>query len=212
MIWKNSKALNLVEMLRNEIERNEWDVGRIKVLFRALKIAKPKEAIEFITEKFSELVIFGKELILLMETLEDKSIWCFDDLCDAVVQAILSPPASSVQVIRTWLLEIFVRDIINPTAAVQQKLDSLGAVIDKRQLLLIRGRRKDINYFRKQKTAIQSFSDVECHCLVWGASCLPQDEYDVWLKTTALHLNKPLDGLYLKWISSNNNRIGSSSS
>ena len=201
------KGLNLVEMLRNEIERNEWDVGRIKVLFRALKIAKPKEAIEFITEKFSELVIFGKELILLMETLEDKSIWCFDDLCDAVVQAILSPPASSVQVIRTWLLEIFVRDIINPTAAVQQKLDSLGAVIDKRQLLLIRGRRKDINYFRKQKTAIQSFSDVECHCLVWGASCLPQDEYDVWLKTTALHLNKPLDGLYLKWISSNKDKL-----
>jgi hypothetical protein len=201
------KGLNLVEMLRNEIEGNNWDVGRIKVLFRALKIAKPKEAIEFITEKFSELVVFAKELILLMEALEDESIWCFDDLCDEVVQAILLPPASSVQVIRTWLLEIFVRNIVSPSAAVTQKLESLSAVIDKRQLLLIRGRRKDVNYFRKQKTAIQSFSDVERPCLVWGASCLPQDEYDVWLKMTGIHLNKPLDGLYLKWVSTNKDKL-----
>jgi reverse transcriptase-like protein len=201
------KGLNLVEMLRNEIEGDHWDVGRIKVLFRALKIAKPKEAIEFISEKFSELVVFGKELVLLMEALEDGSTSCFDDLCNEVVQAILSPPASSVQVIRTWLLEIFVRDIIAPLAGVQQKLEGLSAVIDKRQLLLIRGGRKDVNYFRKQKTAVQSFSDVERPCLVWGASCLPQDEYNVWLKTAGIHLNKPLDGLYLKWVSTNKGKL-----
>jgi len=200
------KGLNLVEMLRNEIEGDDWDVGRIKVLFRALKIAKPKEAIEFITEKFSELVAFGKELVLLMEALEDE-FWCFGDLCDEVVQAILSPPASSVQLIRTWLLEIFVRNIISPSAAAQRKLEDLSAVIDKRQLLLIRGRRKDVNYFRKQKTAVQSFSDVERPCLVWGASCLPQDEYDVWLKTAGIHLNKPLDALYLKWVSINKDKL-----
>jgi hypothetical protein len=201
------KGLNLVEMLRNEVENDEWNVGRIKVLFRALKIAKPGEAVEFIAEKFLDLVVFGKELVLLMETLDDEFWCCFDDLCDIVVQAILSPPASSVQVIRTWLLEIFVRNIISPSAAVQQKLESLSAVIDKRQLLLIRGRRKDVNYFRKQKTAVQSFSNVERHCLVWGASCLPKDEYDVWLKTVAIHLDKPLDGLYLKWVSINKDKL-----
>jgi hypothetical protein len=201
------KGLNLVEMLRNETEGDDWDVGRIKVLFRALKIAKPKEAIEFIIQKFSDLVVFGKELVLLMEALENESGWCFENLCDEVVQAILSPPASSVQVIRTWLLEIFVRDIISPSSDVQQKLEGLGAVIDKRQLLLIRGRRKDVNFFRKQKTAVQSFSDVERPCLVWGASCLPQDEYDVWMKTAGIHMNKPLDGLYLKWLSTNKGKL-----
>jgi hypothetical protein len=203
------KGFNLVEMLRNELEGNgdDWDIGRIKVLFRALRIAKPKEAIEFIIQKFSELVVFGKELVLLMETLEDESTWCFDDLPDEIVHAILSPPASSVQVIRTWLLEIFVRNIISPSADVQKKLNALGAVIDKRQLLLIRGRRKDVNFFRKQKTAVQSFSDVERPCLVWGASCLPQDEYDVWLKTAGIHMNKPLDGLYLKWLSVNKGKL-----
>jgi hypothetical protein len=203
------KGLNLVEMLRNEIEGegDDWDLGRIKVLFRALKIAKPKKAIEFIVQKLPDLVVFGKELVLLMEALEDESSWCFEHISDEIVQAILSPPASSVQVIRTWLLEIFVRNVISPSADVQQKLEPLGAVINKRQLLLIRGRRKDVNFFRKQKTAVQSFSDVERPCLVWGASCLPQDEYDVWLKTAGIHMNKPLDGLYLKWLSANKSKL-----
>lgn len=142
-----------------------------------------------------------------MEALQDESSSCFDDLCDEVVQAILSPPASSVQVIRTWLLEIFVRNIIRPSADVLKKLEGLSAVSDKRQLLLIRGRRKDVNYFRKQKTAVHSFSEVERPCLVWGASCLPQDEYAVWLKAAGTHINRPLDGLYLKWVSANQGKL-----
>jgi hypothetical protein len=44
------KGLNLIEMLGNEIEAENWDTGRIKVIFRALKLTKPKEAIEFIGE------------------------------------------------------------------------------------------------------------------------------------------------------------------
>ena len=81
-------------------------------------------------------------------------------------------------------------------------------MIDKKQLLLIRGRVNDVNYFRRQKTAVQSFSDVERPCLVWGASCLPQDEYEVWLqKTVGVHMKKPLDGLFLKWAAKNKAKL-----
>lgn len=112
-----------------------------------------------------------------METLEGKSLGCFDGLRDKVIETILTPPASSVQLIRTWLLEIFVRDIIAIPLVKLKKLEGLPAVTDKRQLLLIRGRCDDKNFFRKQKTAIHHFSDVELSSLVWGASCLPIDEY-----------------------------------
>jgi hypothetical protein len=115
-------------------------------------------------------VVFGKELVLLMEALENDSLCCFDALRDRVIQAVLSPPASSIQIIRTWLLEIFVRNIISTSPAALKELEALPAVIDKKQLLLVRGRCKDVNYFRRQKTAVQSFSDVERSCLVWGAS------------------------------------------
>jgi hypothetical protein len=111
------KGLNLVGILEKEIDSDIWDMGRIKVLFRALKIAKPEEAIDLIERRFEDLLVFGKELVLLMEALEDDSSDCFDRLQEQVIEAILSPPASSIQIIRTWLMEIFVRDIITISAA-----------------------------------------------------------------------------------------------
>jgi hypothetical protein len=74
------KGLNLVEMLEKEIDSDIWDMGRIKVLFRALKIAKPEEAVDFIKRRFDNLVVFGKELVLLMEALESDELCCFDEL------------------------------------------------------------------------------------------------------------------------------------
>lgn len=197
------KGLNLVELLESEIDAEDWDIGRIKVIFRALKITKPKEAIDFIKGEFSNLTVFSKEICLLMETLEDENPRCFDVLLDEVIKAILTPPASSVQIIRTWLLEIFVRGIIEIPLIRLKELEALPEVVDKRQLLLIRGRCKNINYFRRQKTAIHSFSDPELSCLVWGASCLPKDEYEKWIKTVKRSFNKPLGELFLKWAAKN---------
>jgi hypothetical protein len=107
------KALNLVEMLQKEINSEIWDTGRIKVLFRALKIAKPEEAIDFVKNRFDDLLVFTKDLTLLMEALDNNSSLCFLELQEQVMRAILSPPSSSIQIIRTWLLEIFVRNIIS---------------------------------------------------------------------------------------------------
>src|SRR5262249_8747534 len=201
------KGLNLVEMLKNAIEVQPWDMGRIKVIFRALKITKPKEAIIYIREKFGELTVFAKEICLLMEVLEDDSPSCFDKLLDEVIEAILTPPASSVQVIRTWLLEIFVRGIIEIPVARLKELETLPAVIDKRQLLLIRGRCNDKNHFRKQKAAVHSLSGIELSCLVWGAACLPQDEYENWIDTVKGSFNRPLGKKFLKWAKDNRTKL-----
>ena len=189
----------LVELLADEIAARKWDVGRVKVIFRALKIAKPKGAIDYILAEFSELVVFAKETCLLMEVLEDEDPGCFDELLDDVLNTILTPPASSVQLIRTWLLEIFVRGIIDIPIVRLKKLGGLVEGIDKRQLLLIRDRCKDRNYFRKQKTAIHKYSDIERSSLVLGASCLPNDEYKIWVKTLKATFGFPLGVLFLKW-------------
>ena len=200
-------GLNLIELLENEIKEENWDTGRIKVIFRALKISKPKKAIGFIENNVNELAVFSKEMCLLMEALEEVEDGCFDDLLDTIIKAIMSPPASSIQLIRTWLLEIFVRGIIDFPLSRLKEIESLPAVIDKRQLLLIRGRCGDRNYFRKQKTAVQNFSDPELSTLVWGASCLPKDEYEKWTDTVKASFNKPLGNLFLKWVKTNKTRL-----
>jgi hypothetical protein len=168
-------------------------MGRIKVIFRALKIAKPTEAIEYLSTNFSELIVFAKEMTLLMQVLQAENPGCFNHLSDAVIDAILAPPASSIQLIKTWLLELFVRGTVPITPANIKRLDSLSAVIDKRQRHLIRGRVGDKNFFRRNKTSFGQLSPLEQSCFVWGASCLPEDEYETWLSTIKPMFTPPLE-------------------
>jgi hypothetical protein len=79
------KNINLIAFLEAELSKDQWDIGRIKVIFRALKIAKPPEAIPFITESFTKLTIFAKELCLLMQELERDNHHCFDNLLDVII-------------------------------------------------------------------------------------------------------------------------------
>ena len=46
------KALNLLGFLQEEIGKERYDIGRIKVIFRALKIAKPVKAVDYIAANF----------------------------------------------------------------------------------------------------------------------------------------------------------------
>jgi hypothetical protein len=177
------KSMNLLGFLQEEVGKDSFDMGRIKVIFRALKIAKPVEAIEYISTNSVELVIFAKEMTLLMQVLEAEKPGCFDHLTDTIIQAILAPPASSIQLIKTWLLELFVRGTVPITAAGTKKLEVLSSPLDKRQRHLIRGRIGDKNFFRKNKTSFGQLSALEQPCFVWAASCLPEDEYGTWLST-----------------------------
>jgi histidinol phosphatase-like enzyme len=104
-------------------------------------------------------------------------------------------------------LELFVRGVIDISRRELHQLEGLPAAIDKRQLLLIRGRCDDKNYFRKQKAAIHHFLDVEFSSLVWGASCLPKDEYEKWLETVKCNFRKPLGGLFLKWVARHKTKL-----
>jgi hypothetical protein len=134
-----------------------------------------------------------------MEEMQSEYPDCFDDLLDELIEAILTPPASSVQVIRTWLLEILVRGIVDISTSDFKKLENLSGVNDRRQMLLIRGRLEDKNFFRKHKTAISNFPNFELPCLIWGASCLPKDEYEAWIDHGKASFNHPLGRLFLKW-------------
>jgi hypothetical protein len=201
------KSLNLLGLLNEELKREPWDVARIRMLFRALKITRSKTAIEYIVDHFRDLVVFAKELCLLMDTLQSDTPKCFDGLLDSVIEAILRPPASSVHLIRTWLLEIFVRRIIEIPPTKLKRLEGLSFPLDKRQLLLIRGGVDDQNFFRRQKTAFDNFSTFEQPCLVWGASCLPGDEYQNWLTSIRPAYWRPIGSLFLDWAKENKGKL-----
>ena len=201
------KALNLLGFLQEEIGKEDYDVGRIKVIFRALKIVKPPDSIEYIVSNFAELVVFAKEVSLLMQALEEEATGCFNDLTDSVISAILEPPASSVQLIRTWLLELFVRGTV-PIAAVQFKqIESLSSLLDKRQLHIIRSRTNNKHFFRMNKAAVGQIPPFEQPAFISGAVCLPKDEYENWLVTLKPTFSGPTCHLFLKWAKANKEKV-----
>jgi hypothetical protein len=199
--------INLSKILEDEIDQSDWDIGRIKVLFRALKIVKPAASLELITRRFWDLIPFSRELCLLMEAIAHDRQGVFSLWSDIILLAIEQPPASSVQLIRTWLVELFVRGIVDVSASDVKRLEALPSAIDKRQILLIKGRRGDKNFFRRQKTAFSSYSLFERSALVWGASCLPSDEYKNWISAIKVGFDKPTDSLYLAWLSKNKSKL-----
>jgi hypothetical protein len=201
------KNMNLISYLESELEKEQWDIGRIKVIFRALKIAKPPEAIQFIAEKFADLTIFAKEICLLMHELEKEHAHCFAGVLDLIIDCIRKPPASSVQAIRSWMLEIFVRGIITIPTSKIKLIEDLSSPLHRRQLFLIRGRSGDLNFFRKMKTQIHSISPFERTCLVWGAACLPDDEFQKWIDSVKPLFKQPCGSVFLAWTKSNKGKL-----
>jgi hypothetical protein len=201
------KNLNLLDYLMEAMNHDVLDPGRIKVIFRAMKIAKPPEAIAYLSQNFAELVVFAKDVALLMQELEAENRGCFNSIANSVIDSILNPPASSIQLIRSWLLELFVRRVLPIDADRLKKLDQLNSVSDKRQLYLIRGIHKDTHYFRKMKTAFGNLSPMEQPCLIWGAACLPKDEFQAWLKTIRPKFSGPTQQIYLRWTQDNQSKI-----
>ena len=170
-------------------------------MFRALKIVKPVEAIVYVKKNFNRLVLFSKDLCLLMEALDAEYPGRFNALGAKILAAAQAPPAASVLAVRTWLLELFVRGVVEiPEGGITQ-LENLRATSDKRQVLFIRGRLDDKNYFRRQKTQVDHFSESERSALVWGAACLPKDEYENWIEIVKGSFGKPLGQMYLRWAS-----------
>ena len=197
------RNINLLGLLKEETTKEDYDVGRIKVIFRALKIVKPIEAIDDIKSDFLDNIVFAKEITLLMESLVNDSPDCFSDLTDDVISAILEPPASSVQLIRTWLLELFSRGIVPITSQRLKKLDALPSILDKRQLHIIRGRLGNKNSFRRNKVNVRQMPYLEQIAFIAGATCLPKDEYTNWLRTVRPVMTVPTSRLFLEWMKAN---------
>ena len=201
------KNINLIGFSKSELDKEQWDIGRVKVVFRALKIAKPPEAVPFVIENFTALTIFAKEICLLMQELEKEHPHCFDRILHIIIDSIRKPPASSVQAIRSWMLEIFIRNIISIPISKIRLIEDLSSPLHRRQLFLIRGRSGDLNFFRKMKIQAHSISPFERTCLVWGAGCLPEDEFQKWTNSVKPLFKQPCGPLFLAWTKGNKAKL-----
>ncbi|MGR9504637.1 RNA-directed DNA polymerase [Rhizobium leguminosarum] len=192
------KSLNLIDMLEREISEDYWDFGRIRSIFRALRLTNNGECVDYIVNNLEMLLPFIKDIVILLDALKKGGKLDGFDLTDDLISLLASGAGRGVPVIRAWLLEVFVRGISPITAKKLADIAKLSE-LDGRQLILINGVIKNIVYFRKNKTRFEQFGRFEQYALIVAASCLPADEYETWLGAIKPGLKGPLDTMYCDW-------------
>jgi hypothetical protein len=210
-IYESEESNQAVEALRSEdlvgdleveLEKEFWDVGRIRVLLRCMKLTKAHDAAEFIKANLRRLLPFIKDVVLLIEELVKAGEVQFNDLADEVIKLIFEPSAQHLAVTRAWLLELFTRGVVPLTYEQARPLFELNGTLDSRSLLVLRGQLSDVSYFRRQKTRIDELNGWVQPALIFGARCLPTDEYRAWLGNLKGRLAFPASDLFCKWAGS----------
>jgi hypothetical protein len=169
------KSEDLVGDLEAELGKNFWDVGKIRVLIRCMKLTKAHDAADFIKKNLRRLLPFIRDVVLLIEELVKAGEVQFNDLADDIVKIIFEPASQHLAVTRAWLLELFIRKAVPLTQEQARPLYDLNGSLDVRSILTLRGQLFDIGYFRRQKTRIDELNGWAQPALIYGARCLPPD-------------------------------------
>ncbi|WP_156905504.1 RNA-directed DNA polymerase [Maritalea myrionectae] len=203
------RALNLVGMLEEQLEREQWDFGKIRAIFRALRLTERADCVEYIVENFEHLLSFIRDIVLLFDALKDKVNFEEFRFGDEVLKCLSSGAGHSVPAIRAWLIELYIRKIIPTTPRKLRHVERLTE-LDGRQIILAQASINNVAYFRQNKTKISQFSEFELNALLLGASCLPKDEFEIWIRAAKSRLSGSLSDikkLYCDWVISKHEKF-----
>lgn len=191
--------IDLVAEISQEVEKEFWDIGKIRILLRCMKITKDQTSVNYIKLNYSNLLPFAKELVLLMEELSSEETISFDDMEIHIVDLILHPATRHLHATRAWLLELFVRGIIKISAIQARRLDILTGTLDQRALFAFRAQLGEVHFFRQWKGRTNELTPWLQPAFIYYAACLPADEYKTWLGNIRQNLNFPLAQLFVDW-------------
>lgn len=198
-------ALNALAMkdLRKELEdlltEEFWDMGRIRVVLHAMRLVRAPEVARYIRANLVNLVPFAKDVCLLIEEFVKSNIPGFENISEEVTELILSSRMRPLDWARAWFLELGVRKVVTFDASEVRRLDSLSGTLDIRQIHLIRWRVNDQNYFRARKSRVNEIQAWAQPSFIFGASCLPRDEYWHWVRGLVSRLEFPLAKEFAAW-------------
>jgi hypothetical protein len=99
-----------------------------------------------------------------------------------------------------WLLELYVRGCLAISSKSLKELEGHDNTLSNRQTDLIRGLSNDRDYFRRNKTRFEQKNAFEKYHFLLGATCLPLDEFNIWLSDMKGSMSRPLDQLFCNWV------------
>jgi hypothetical protein len=193
------RAMNLLEMLEEEIAQDDWDFGRIKSILLGLRLTSDEDAVDAVAIHLKVLLPFMKEIVLLVDQIRKEGKDISDQLEDKAKELLNSSVVDRLPLVKLWLLEFFVRGCLHISSSELNKI-RFDDPITLRESLLIRGLNGEVNYFRRQKTRFDQWNRFEQPYVLLGATCLPRDEFQTWVSAIRTSMDRPLDGLFCAWV------------
>ena len=190
---------DLVKELETVLEEKYWDMGAIRIILHAMRLVGSEDVSQYIRSNISNLIPFAKDVCLLIEHFVLNGTKGFEDMSAELTDLILSDSMRPIDCGRAWFLELGVRGIVEFTMTDVRKLDALTGTLDIRQLHLIRWRLNDVNYFRSRKSRVNEIQQWAQPSFIFGARCLPRDEYGHWLRSLRSRLQFPLAKEFADW-------------
>ncbi|MCP1547414.1 MULTISPECIES: RNA-directed DNA polymerase [Methylorubrum] len=176
-----------------------WDIGTIKIVLHAMRMVKSPDVAWYIRENLAKLIPFAKDVSLLIKEFADAGISGFENMGDELVEIILSSRMRPLDCARAWFLELGIQKVVNFDASAIRKLDTLTGTLDVRQIHLLRWRNNDQNFFRSRKTKVNELNSWSQPSFIFGARCLPRDEYSHWIRGIKSRLQFPLSKEFSDW-------------
>lgn len=190
---------DLQKELEDLLSQAFWDMGQIRIVLHAMRLVKNVDVAKYIRDNLAELVPFAKDVCLLIEEFVISGVGGFEDIGAEVTELLLSPRMQPLDCARAWFLELGVRKHVAFDAEQIRRLDALPGILDLRQLHLVRWRAKDLNFFRSRKPRVHEIQPWAQPSFIFGASCLPKDEYAHWLRSIRSRVQFPLGKEFIDW-------------
>lgn len=177
--------LNLEGILKKQIDEEEPDLSLLKFLLRRLAQLGDTNAIDLIFDNFGKFVPVVRETIeylLHLETLPAATKATLGERLIGIYRDETST-ASHLEYSRMYLLRPFALDgdWSSDDQYVRLFNDSLDE-LSRREILLAMGRSKKDFWFRSRKQNLQEMTAWMRRAFIYGASCLPSEEYKHWIR------------------------------
>ncbi|MEH6655605.1 RNA-directed DNA polymerase [Loktanella salsilacus] len=190
---------DLSKELEGLLSESYWDMGQIRIVLHAMRLVKSPDVAVYIRENLVKLVPFAKDVCLLIEEFINSNVAGFENMGAEIVDLLLSPRMQPMACARAWFLELGVRQLVTFDAAQVRRLEALTGTLDIRQQFLMRWRSNDLNYFRSRKTRVHEIQPWAQPAFIFGARCLPRDEYSHWIRGIKSRLQFPLGKEFADW-------------
>lgn len=194
------QSLNLFEMLGHEFNKEDWDFGKIRRILRAIRLVDPEGALSHISDNLTDMLPFSKEIVLILGEIGDDEEIEEQFMSGKFISAVCSPLSRTLPLIRSWLLEVFIRGILPFSAADLKKIESSINQYDRRYVDILRGKLNQRTYFRGQKKLIDDIGSSQIFPFLIGSTCLPKDELSKFYPDVVTHFKDPLLKPFCDWL------------